>query len=62
MERLLTKPQMAERYQVHVRTIDNWIALGQIPYLKVGRKLIRFDPQECDKSLQRFRVIKEDRK
>jgi hypothetical protein len=54
--KLLTKKELAIRYAVVPRTIDNWIAQRQIPFLKLGRKLIRFDPEECDRALQRFKV------
>jgi excisionase family DNA binding protein len=54
--KLLTKKELAVRYGVVPRTIDYWIARRQIPYLKLGRKLVRFDPEECDKALQRFKV------
>jgi excisionase family DNA binding protein len=38
---LLTKGQCAEYCQVRIRTIDNWMKRGFIPYYKIG-KAVRF--------------------
>jgi hypothetical protein len=46
--------QMAVRYQVSVRTIDNWCVDGTLPYVKRGR-VVRFDTQECDAAMRKFR-------
>jgi excisionase family DNA binding protein len=54
--KLVTKPVIAARYNCTVRTIDNWIAERRIPFLKIGRKMVRFDPDECDRFLQKFKV------
>jgi hypothetical protein len=54
--KLLTKPELAPRYHVVPRTIDHWMKAGIIPYLKIGRKLVRFDPIECDRALEKFKV------
>jgi predicted DNA-binding transcriptional regulator AlpA len=54
--KLVTKPELAARYGVVVRTIDNWIALRQVPFLKIGKKMVRFDVAECDAALQRFKI------
>ena len=54
--KLVTKPELAARYGVVVRTVDNWIAERRVPFLKIGRKMVRFDPVECDAALQRFKI------
>lgn len=36
-----TKEQLAELLQVDVRTIENWMGLRRIPYVKIG-KTVRF--------------------
>jgi len=56
VRKLVGKPELAQRYGVVVRTIDNWIALRQIPFLKIGKKMVRFDVAECDAALQRFKI------
>jgi len=38
---LLSKPELAERLGVTVRSVDTWMANGHIPYLKIGRT-VRF--------------------
>ena len=43
----LTPKQYAEKYQVHVNTVRNWILNGQIKAKKYGPRLIRiYDPKE----------------
>jgi hypothetical protein len=54
--KLFTKSQIAPRYGVVQRTVDYWMKDGVIPYLKIGKKLVRFDPVECDRALERFKV------
>ena len=41
-QRLLTKDQLAEKMCVKPRTIDNWMKVGWLPYLKIG-KTVRFE-------------------
>lgn len=43
--KLLNKVQIAERLSVTVRTIENWMDQGKIPYYKLG-KIVRFDWDE----------------
>lgn len=50
-DHLLTKPQIASRLQVSTRTIDSWMALGYIPFFRIGR-CVRF---RWDDVLARFR-------
>jgi excisionase family DNA binding protein len=50
-ERWLRKIEVAHRYQVSVRTVDNWIAAGKIPYIRINR-IIRFSPTACDEALK----------
>ena len=50
-----TRPQMARRYAVSLRSFDNWIAEGRLPMYKIGRS-VRFDPAECDAALNMFRI------
>jgi len=52
LEGLLTKKAVAEKLQVTPRTIDNWMALGLIPYIKAGR-MVRFRWQNVVESLER---------
>ena len=52
---LLTKTDLAERLRVKPRTVDNWMAAGRLPFLKVG-KTVRFSWPAVKKSLLRFEV------
>ena len=52
---LLTKIDLAERLRVKPRTVDNWMAAGRLPFLKVG-KTVRFSWPAVKKSLLRFEV------
>jgi excisionase family DNA binding protein len=42
---LTTRQGLAERIGTSLRTVDEWKALGLIPYLKIG-SLVRFDYDE----------------
>jgi hypothetical protein len=53
---LLTKRELANRYGVVTRTIDNWMTQKRIPFLKLSAELVRFDPVACDNALKRFQV------
>lgn len=54
-ELFLTKQQLAFRYQVSVRTIDNWVAQKRIPVLRLGG-CVRFDITRVDAALRRYEV------
>jgi excisionase family DNA binding protein len=52
---LLTKTDLAERLRVKPRTVDNWMAEGRLPFLKLG-KTVRFSWPTVKESLLRFEV------
>jgi len=56
--KLVNKREIARRYGVSERTIQDWMENTMIPVYKLGY-MVRFDPIECDKALTRFRVPKE---
>ena len=43
-KRLLTAAEVAERLSVSIRTVYRLANLGQIPVVRMSKKLIRFDP------------------
>ena len=49
---LINKNQLAERVGVTPRTIESWMRLGHVPYIKIGRS-VRFDEADVLKSLKR---------
>jgi excisionase family DNA binding protein len=53
---LLTKKEMAQRYNVNLATIDRWMAAKRIPYYRFSPRMIRFNPADCDAALERFKV------
>lgn len=53
--RLLTKAQVAEYFDKDERTIENWMATGQLSYRKIGRT-IRFKISDLLEDLDRFKV------
>lgn len=50
---LTTKKDLALRYAISQRCVDNWVYKRLIPSVKVGRS-IRFDVAACDAALKRF--------
>lgn len=50
-----TREQMADRYQVHARTVDEWRRRGILPAFVVSARLVRFPIAECDEGVRRFR-------
>lgn len=49
---LLTAAQLADRWQVPVRTIYAWAKRNKIPHYRAGR-LLRFDPSEVEQHCRR---------
>ena len=50
--KLMTKQEVAEAFQVEKRTVERWARAGAIPYVKFGR-LIRFRWKDIDERLDR---------
>ena len=48
----LTKTQVAELIGVSTRTIDNLMRRGQLPYLKLSERLVRFPRADLKIRLQ----------
>lgn len=59
MERLMTAKQVSELIEVKPTTVYQWVHLGLIPYVKLG-KCVRFKKDELfrwiDKNLRKERV------
>jgi hypothetical protein len=53
---ILTRRDLATRYQVGIRTIDRWVAEKRIPVLRFSKRCLRFEADECDAALRRFTV------
>jgi excisionase family DNA binding protein len=52
---LLKKRELAERLAISKRTLDVWMSMGRIPFLKEGRS-VRFRLPDVLEKLQTFRV------
>lgn len=48
-QRRWRREDVAERYQLPLRTVDYLVATGQIPYIRLGKRIVRFDPQELQR-------------
>lgn len=42
---VLTREQVAELLQMPIRTIDYFVATGQIPFSRVGKRGVRFSKE-----------------
>jgi len=47
-----TKPQVARKLQVTVRTIDQWMRDGRLPFFRINRT-VRFSPEDVAEFLIR---------
>jgi excisionase family DNA binding protein len=56
IESLPDKQAVAKRYGVSTRTVDRWIAERRIPFLKLGKRCLRFRWEAVEKALSRFGV------
>lgn len=48
-----TTPQIAHRFQVTERTIQNWRDEGKIPFIKINSRCIRYDADAVEKALSK---------
>jgi excisionase family DNA binding protein len=39
-ESFIDKPEVARRLNKTIRTVDNWMLLGLLPYYKIGRSVV----------------------
>jgi excisionase family DNA binding protein len=44
-EKLWNVEDMAARYGTTRRTIAAWVRLHHVPFVRVGKRMIRFDPE-----------------
>jgi excisionase family DNA binding protein len=54
VKRFLTKAQVAELFQIELRTLDSWMHKGFLPYLKIGRT-VRFTMTDIEAHIQQHR-------
>jgi excisionase family DNA binding protein len=54
--RLLDIDQAAEVLGIHVATLYRWARARRVPCIRMGARIIRFDPRELDRFLARNTV------
>jgi len=52
-ERWATRLELAKHFNVSLRTVDRWISHQRVPYIKVGRKNVRFQVTNVELALSR---------
>ena len=52
MTDLLTREDISGMLKVPIRTIDYWVQTDQIPFNRLGKRLVRFDGDKIDAWLQ----------
>jgi hypothetical protein len=52
---LLTKKELAHRLKKSVRSIENWMKLHYLPYIKIGHSVL-FRWSDVTKALDRFQM------
>lgn len=55
IDELLTKQGLRPKLKVSIRTVDEWMKQGRLPYIKIG-KAVRFRWSDVVAHLERFRV------
>ena len=44
-DHLVTKAEMCAMMQISRRTLEKYMAAGQIPFVRIGKRFVRFDLQ-----------------
>jgi len=52
IERWVGKKELAEHFRISVRTTNNWMKGGLLPYIRIGRS-VRFKLSEADETMNR---------
>lgn len=50
---LLTKRQVAVRMSIHLGTVDRLIARGELPFVRIGIRGVRFRPEVIEAYLEK---------
>jgi hypothetical protein len=54
--KFVDKVEIANRYSVSQRTINEWMRGNIIPYIRISYKLVRFDLEKCDVAFQIYEI------
>jgi len=50
---LIKKAELAKRFGVSPRTVDNWVKRRLIPYIALSSRLHLFDPEAIQQAIER---------
>ena len=53
---MMTEEQLSEKLQLAPHTIYRMVHKRQVPFIKLGYRIIRFDPIEVEKYLEKHTV------
>jgi excisionase family DNA binding protein len=53
---MLTKPEVAKHFGITVRTLENWMTQGYVPYLRFGR-VIRFSLADVQRHAEKYHRV-----
>jgi hypothetical protein len=56
MEKLLTESEQAELLTCSVRHLQNLRRTKLIPYVRLGPRLVRYDPTEVERAIQKLTI------
>lgn len=46
MREILTRREVSDMFKIPIRTIDYFVTSGQIPFSRLGKRLVRFDKEK----------------
>jgi excisionase family DNA binding protein len=52
IERWVNKKDVAQHFKISVRTVENWMKRGLLPYIRTGKN-VRFKLSEADETVNR---------
>jgi excisionase family DNA binding protein len=53
---MLTKPEVAKHFGITVRTLENWMVQGYVPFLRFGR-VIRFSLADVQRHAEKYHRV-----
>ena len=49
MSEFLTKQDVAKKYKLSLKTVDYLVTSNQIPFMRISKRLVRFDSGKLEK-------------
>ena len=60
MDDFLTKQELASRLQIGIKTVEYLVTTGQLPFVRIGKRIVRFSESELDKYFAKQKNMKEE--